>query len=207
MTLLIVAVLVTIYTGIATPTEASGVGAAVALLLTIFYKQFNLKMLKEAVYDTAKTTAMVLFIVIGADAFTSMFLGLNGDQTIHHIIESLGLSGTAIFIALIVAAFILGIFMEWPGIVSILFPIFIPLLKLYDFNLVWVITCVAVALQTSFLTPPVGGSLFYLKGIVPKEIKMGTIFKGVTPFVFIMLFVLVLIMVFPELIMWLIDEK
>lgn len=207
MTILIVAVLVTIYTGVATPTEASGVGAAVALLLTFFYKRFNMKMLQDSIYDTARTTTMVLFIIIGADAFTSMFLGLDGDDTIHHIIEAIGLNGSAIFITMMVITYILGIFMEWPGIVSIVFPIFMPLLQKYDYNMVWVITCTAVALQTSFLTPPVGGSLFYIKGIVPKEVKMQTIFKGVNPFVIIMLIVLVIMMMFPELIMWLVDDK
>ena len=205
MTLLIIAVLVTIYTGVATPTEASGVGAFVALLLTFFYRKFSMKMLKESIYDTAKTTTMVLFIIIGADAFTSMFLGLDGDETVHGIIEALGLSGGSIFFAMMVITYLLGIFMEWPGIVSIIFPIFLPLLQKYDYNMVWVITCMAVALQTSFLTPPVGGSLFYIKGIVPKEVKMSTIYRGVNPFVFIMLIVLALLMMFPELILWLVD--
>ncbi|MEW9674525.1 TRAP transporter large permease subunit, partial [Ammoniphilus sp. 3BR4] len=205
MTILIVAVLVTIYTGIATPTEVSGVGAAVALLLTVCYRKFSMKMLSESVYETAKTTTMVLFIIIGADAFTSMFLGLDGDETIHQMIEAVGLSGSAVFISMMVVTYILGIFMEWPGIVSIVFPVFMPLLQKYGYDMVWVITCAAVALQTSFLTPPVGGSLFYIKGIVPKEVKMQAIFRGVNPFVAIMLLVLALLMMFPELIMWLVD--
>lgn len=204
MSVLIIAVLVTIYTGIATPTEASAVGAFVALLLTMGYKKFNMNMLQDALYDTAKMTTMVLFIIIGAEAFTSMFLGLDGAGTIHKIIESLGLGSSSIFISMMVLTYLLGIFMEWPGVVSILFPIFIPLLKQYDYNMIWVVTCMAVALQTSFLTPPVGGTLFYLKGIVPASVKMQTIYKGANPFVFIMLIVLALIMIFPELIMWIV---
>lgn len=207
MAVLIAAVLVSIYTGVATPTEASGVGAAVALLLTFFYRSFSFKMLSDSIYDTAKTTTMVLFIIIGADAYTSMFLALDADITIHKIIEAIGLNGIGVFITMMVITYLLGIFMEWPGIVSIVFPIFLPLLQTYGFNMVWVITCMSVALQTSFLTPPVGGSLFYIKGIVPKEVSMNTIFKGVTPFVYIMLLVLVIIMVFPESIMWLVEDK
>lgn len=205
MLVLIMSVLVTIYTGIATPTEASAVGAFVALILTIFYRKFNMKMMKDVLYETGKMTTMVLFIIIGADAFTSMFLGLDGADTIHAIIASLGLGSASVFIIMMVLTYLLGIFMEWPGVVSILFPIFIPIMQEYDYNMIWVVTCMAVALQTSFLTPPVGGTLFYLKGIVPSSVKMTTIFKGANPFVFIMLFVLALIMIFPGLVLWIVD--
>ena len=201
--ILIGAVLGTIYTGVATPTEAAGVGAFVAFLMTIFYRKFSMAMLSEAVYDTAKTTAMVLTIMIGATAFASMFMGLNGDKFLQDIVNGLGLGKWGVFIVMMVVIFILGMFIDWVGIVMITFPIFIPLIQLYDFNMIWVVTCVAVNLQCSFLTPPFGHALFYIKGIAGDTISLGTIYRGIVPFVVIILVVLTVIIIFPELVLWL----
>ncbi|MDQ0337913.1 tripartite ATP-independent transporter DctM subunit [Caldalkalibacillus uzonensis] len=203
--ILVVAVLGSVFSGVATPTEASGVGAFVALLMTMVYRKFSFNMLSEAVYDTAKTTAMVLIILVGANAFASMFLALSGDQLIQGLVEAFGLNAWGVFILMLMVTFVLGMFIDWIGIVMIVFPIFLPLLHAYDFNMLWVVTCIALMLQTSFLTPPFGYSLFYIKGIVPPSVKLSTIYKGVLPFVVIILLVLAVAIIFPELILWLPD--
>ncbi|MBT2690640.1 TRAP transporter large permease subunit [Bacillus sp. ISL-47] len=201
--ILIFAVLGTIFTGVATPTESAGVGAFLSLMMAIAYKRFTWKMLADAVYDTAKITAMALVIIVGATAFTSIFLALDGDTLIQNFVVDLGLSKWGVFIAMMLISFILGMFIDWIGIVMIIMPIFLPLLELYNFDLIWVVTVFAVLLQTSFLTPPFGFALFYLKGIVPPEVKMTDIYKGIIPFVIIMLIVTTLITVFPDIVMWL----
>jgi tripartite ATP-independent transporter DctM subunit len=201
--ILIFSVLGTIFTGIATPTESAGVGAFLALLMTIFYRRFSWKMLADAVYDTAKITTMALIIIVGAAAFTSMFLALNGDTLIQNLVQSMGLSKWGVFIAMMAIAFVLGMFIDWIGIIMIILPIFLPLIQLYDFDVLWLMTVLAVLLQTSFLTPPFGFALFYLKGIVPPEIKMSDIYKGIIPFVIIMVIVTAIITIFPEIVLWL----
>ncbi|CEI82643.1 Sialic acid TRAP transporter permease protein SiaT [Oceanobacillus oncorhynchi] len=201
--ILILAVLGTIYTGVATPTEASGVGAFVAFLMTIFYRKYSLKMLTEAMYETAKTTAMVLIIMIGATAFASMFLSLNGAGVIQGFVDTLGLNQWGIFIFMMVLVFILGMFLDWVGIIMIIFPIFMPLIQMHDFNMIWVVTCIAVLLQTSFLTPPFGHALFYTQGVVKGQITTAEIYRGVVPFILIIIFVLILTLVFPQLVLWL----
>ncbi|WNF36509.1 TRAP transporter large permease subunit [Bacillaceae bacterium IKA-2] len=201
--ILVIAVLGSIFAGVATPTEASGVGAFVALIMTFVYRQFSFKMLSESVYDTAKTTAMVMIILVGATAFASMFMALGADKAIQNFVESMGFGKWGIFILLMLVTFILGMFIDWIGIVMIVFPIFLPLMAVYDFDMIWVVTCMALMLQTSFLTPPFGYSLFYVKGIVPPDIQMGTIYKGIMPFVIIIVFVIVLVAIFPQLALWL----
>lgn len=201
--ILVMAVLGSIFSGVATPTEASGVGAFVALLMTFAYRKFSMQMLSESVYDTAKTTAMVMIILVGATAFSSMFMTLGGDQAIQNFVQSLGLNKWGVFIIMMAVTFLLGMFIDWIGIVMIVFPIFLPLIQLYDFEMLWVVTCIALMLQTSFLTPPFGYSLFYVKGIVPDGISLGTIYRGVIPFVIIIVVVIVLVAIFPELVLWL----
>jgi len=201
--ILIAAVLGTIYTGVATPTEASGVGAFVALLMTIGYRKFSFKMLSDAMYETAKTTAMVLVIMIGATAFASIFMALNGDQFFQTIINSLGLNKWGIYIVMMVFIFIMGMFLDWVAIVMISFPIFLPLIQNYDFNMVWIVIAISVMLQSSFLTPPFGHALFYIKGVAGERVSLGEIYRGIIPFVIIILIVLVVITVFPEIVLWL----
>ncbi len=201
--ILIIAVLGSIYTGVATPTEASGVGAFVALLMTIAYRRFTLKVLSEAVYETAKTTAMVLIIMVGATAFASMFMALNGVQLIQEFVNTLGFNQWGVFILMLAFVFILGMFIDWVGIVMIVFPIFMPLIQTYDFNMIWVVTCIALLLQTSFLTPPFGHALFYVKGIVSEKVSTAEIYRGVIPFITIIILVLAIIMIFPDLVLWL----
>ncbi|HLR67209.1 MAG TPA: TRAP transporter large permease subunit [Virgibacillus sp.] len=200
--LLIVAVLGSIYAGVATPTEASGVGAFVAFLMTVAYGKFSFRMLSDAVYETAKTTAMVLIIMVGATAFSATFLGLNGSELIEDFVSGIGLEDWGILIFMLILTFILGMFIDWVGIVMILFPIFIPLIEVTDFNMLWVVTCIAIMLQTSFLTPPFGHALFYIKGVVGDQISTITIYRGVVPFIVVVLIVLAVTMIFPQIILW-----
>lgn len=197
--ILIIAVLGSIFTGWATPTEASAVGAFAAMILCVCYRKFNLKMLHSALLDTAKTTAMCFVIVFGANAFSSAFLGMGGSALVTNIVHSLGLSGMGVFIVMLLIAFILGCFIDWIGIVMILFPIFLPILDTYGFDRLFVVATCAVLLQTCFLTPPFGFSLFYLNGLKLPGVTLGHIYKGILPFVAIILIVTALCILFPDI--------
>ncbi|MCC8127007.1 MAG: TRAP transporter large permease subunit [Clostridiales bacterium] len=201
--LLIVAVLGSIFGGIATPTEAAGVGAFFALLLAIFYKQFSFQMLYESLIDTMKTTAMVFMILFGAAAFTGIFMSLDGDQLIANWVMSAGIGKWGIFAIMCVIIFLLGMFIDWLGIVMIVFPIFLPIMDLFGFDRLWLVTCTAVLLQTCFLTPPFGFALFYVKGILPPEVPIQEVYRGVVPFIAIILVVTALCVLCPSLVTFL----
>ena len=201
--ILIFAVLGSIFGGIATPTEAAGVGALFALVLAICYKQFSLKMLYESLIDTAKTTAMVFIILFGAAAFTGVFMSLDGDQIISNWVLGMGIGKWGAFAIMMVIVFILGMFIDWLGIVMIVFPIFLPIMDQFGFDRLWLVAITAVLLQTCFMTPPFGFALFYVKGILPDTVKIQEVYKGVIPFIIIIIVVTVLCAVFPQLVTWL----
>ena len=201
--ILIFAVLGSIFGGIATPTEAAGVGALFALILAICYKQFSLKMLYESLIDTAKTTAMVFIILFGAAAFTGVFMSLDGDQIISNWVLGMGIGKWGAFAIMCVIVFILGMFIDWLGIVMIVFPIFLPIMDQFGFDRLWLVAITAVLLQTCFMTPPFGFALFYVKGILPDTVKIQEVYKGVIPFILIIIVVTVLCAVFPQLVTWL----
>ncbi len=201
--ILIFAVLGSIFGGIATPTEAAGVGALFALILAICYKQFSLKMLYESLIDTAKTTAMVFIILFGAAAFTGVFMSLDGDQIISNWVLGMGIGKWGAFAIMMVIVFILGMFIDWLGIVMIVFPIFLPIMDQFGFDRLWLVAITAVLLQTCFMTPPFGFALFYVKGILPDTVKIQEVYKGVIPFIIIIIVVTVLCAVFPQLVTWL----
>jgi len=200
---LIFAVLGSIFTGVATPTEAAGVGAFFALILAIAYKQFSLKMLYDSLIDTAKTTAMVFIILFGAAAFTGVFMSLDGDQIISSWVMSMGIGKWGAFAIMCVIVFILGMFIDWLGIVMIVFPIFLPIMDQFGFDRLWLVAVMATLLQTCFMTPPFGFALFYVKGILPGDVKIQEVYKGVIPFIVIIVIVTVLCAVFPPLVTWL----
>lgn len=201
--LLIFAVLGSIFAGIATPTEAAGVGAFFSLIMAICYHQFSWKMLKDSLLDTAKTTAMVFIILFGASAFTGIFLSLDGDRIISDIVLNSGVGKWGVFWIMMIIVFILGMFIDWLGIVMIVFPIFLPLMDAFGFNRLFIVTLTAVMLQTCFMTPPFGFALFYIKGIVPDSVKITDIYKGVIPFIAIVVAVVALCVLFPnQLIFW-----
>jgi len=198
--LLILGVLGSIFSGIATPTEAAGVGALVALILAICYKQFSWKMLYDSVIDAAKTSAMVFIILFGAAAFTGIFMSLDGDVIITNFVMSLGVGRLGALAIMLILVFIMGMFIDWTGIVMIVLPIFLPIMDNFGVDRLWLVGVTAVILQTCFMTPPFGFALFYIKGIVPPEVKISEIYKGVIPFILIILFVTVLCIAFPQLV-------
>lgn len=201
--ILIVGVLGSIFTGWATPTEAAGVGALFSLILAIFYKQFSLQMLYDSLIDTAKTTAMVFIILFGAAAFTGIFMSLDGNKLIAELVMGLGIGKWGAFAIMMAIVFILGMFIDWLGIVMIVFPIFLPIMDMFGFDRLWIVAVTAVMLQTCFMTPPFGFALFYIKGIVPPEVKIGDIYRGVIPFILIVVAVVVLVTACPALVHWL----
>jgi tripartite ATP-independent transporter DctM subunit len=201
--ILILGVLGSLFFGIATPTEASGVGAFLSFCMVVAYGKFTWKGLYEAVVSTAKTNAMVIMVIVGATCFTGVFLGIGGDQVVTEFVLSLGLGKWGTFAVMMTIVFILGAFIDWIGIVLICFPIFIPIAKQFGFDPVWFVVVIAVNLQSSFLTPPFGYALFYLKGIAPPEVTLMDIYKGIVPFIILMLIGLVLCTVFPQLVLWL----
>lgn len=203
--ILILGVLGTIFTGAATPTEASACGAFLALVLTVFYGKFNLDMVRKSLADTAKTSAMVFVIMIGANSFCAIFLGLDGAQAVAHLVRAMGLSGWAVFLFMLFLIFILGCFIDWIGIVPICLPIFLPLLDTYGFDRLYVCAVAAVIMQTCFMTPPFGYALFYIKGIMPPDWSMLDIYRGVIPFLAVIIFVTIIILLFPQLVLWLPD--
>lgn len=211
---LILAVLGSIFSGIATPTEASGVGAFGAILLAAFYKRFSLSVLREVLIDSYKTTAYIFAIFIGATCFALVLRELGGDEFIEQAFEALpfGSYGVVAFILLVI--FLLGFFLDWIEITLIVLPLLAPVVLGLDLDigtypgldnaeLVWFVMLVAMALQTSFLTPPVGFALFYLKGVCPPEVRLIDIYKGVLPFIILQLIALVVLVFWPNLILWL----
>ncbi|MBS6365857.1 MAG: TRAP transporter large permease subunit [Clostridiales bacterium] len=201
--ILIFAVLGSIFGGIATPTEAAGMGSLFALVLAICYKQFSWKMLYDSLVDTAKTTAMVFIILFGAAAFTGIFMSLDGDDLIIALVESLGLGKWGALMIFFLLVFIMGCFLDWTGIVMICMPIFLPIMDLFGFDRLWLCATLAVLMQTCFMTPPFGFALFYIKGILPSNVRISDVYYGVIPFIALVLVVTVLCVIFPGIVTWL----
>jgi tripartite ATP-independent transporter DctM subunit len=201
--ILIFGVLGTIILGMATPTEAAGVGAFITFLMTFAYRRFSWQGFREAVINTARTTSMVLIIAIGAGCFSSAFLMSGGGKVITNLILGLELGKWGAFVVMMACIFLLGCFIDWIGIIFIAFPIFLPLASKLGFDPLWFVVIIAVLLQTCFLTPPFGYALFYLKGIVPEGVDMGHVYRGVIPFVIMQIVAVALCAVFPNLILWL----
>ncbi|MDG9668037.1 TRAP transporter large permease subunit [Hahella sp. CR1] len=201
--LLILAVLGSIFFGLATPTEASGVGAFGATFLAWRNKKLNVNMLRDVCRQTSKTTAFIFAILIGATAFSLVLRGLGGDELIENALTGLPFGPNGVIICILACAFLLGFFLDWIEITLIILPLVAPVVQQLGFDLVWFTVMFAVCLQTSFLTPPVGFALFYCKGVAPPEIKVGTLYRGVTPFIFLQLAALVLVFMWPQLVTWL----
>jgi tripartite ATP-independent transporter DctM subunit len=194
---LILGVLGTIFTGVATPTEASAVGAFLALLLTIAYGRFSWEMVQEVAVSTGKTVAMVMFILVGASCFTGVYMGSGGGEAVSSFLIGLEFGRWGIFAAMMIIMFILGMFVDWIGIVYLTFPIFIPVIIELDFNPLWFVVISAVNLQASFLTPPFGYALFFMKGVGEGHLKTEQIYRSVLPFVFFIFVAILLFIAFP----------
>lgn len=198
--ILILIVLGSIFAGIASPTEAAGVGAFGAIILAVISKKFNLNMLKDVMKETTMLTSMVFMILVGATAFSLVFRGLEGDKFLLRLIESANLDATTFLIVVMIIVFISGFFIDFIEIVFIIVPVVAPIFVTLGVDLIWIGILLAVNLQTSFLTPPFGFALFYLKGVAPPEVKTKHIYQGIIPFVAIQLIFLIVLIVFPELI-------
>ncbi len=200
---LILAVLGSIFFGIATPTEASGVGALGATLLAMSKKRLSLQVLREVSHETTKTTAFIFALLLGATAFSLIFRGLGGDELIEGTLTGLPFGPTGIVICILTVTFILGFFLDWIELTLIILPLVAPVVAGLGFDLVWFTVLFAVCLQTSFLTPPVGFALFYMKGVAPEGISLGHIYRGVMPFIIIQLIGLVIVFYWQGIVTWL----
>ncbi|MFC1602893.1 TRAP transporter large permease subunit [Pseudomonadota bacterium] len=203
--LLIVAVLGSILGGLATPTEAASVGAMGAILLAAFQRQLNLSTLREVMQNTTRVTSMVFLIFIGAAVFSLVFRGFEGDELVTDLLSDLpgGVFSAVLIVMLIM--FLLGFILDFIEITFVVVPIVGPILLAMGLDPVWLGVMIAINLQTSFLTPPFGFALFYLRGVAPKEVTTGQIYRGVAPFIVIQLFMLALLAWQPGLATWLPD--
>ncbi|MEM9290168.1 MAG: TRAP transporter large permease subunit [Acidobacteriota bacterium] len=197
---LILVVLGSIFAGVATPTEAGALGSVGALLLAAVHRRLTRETLRAALMETTRLTTMVVFLLVGSTAFSLVFLGFYGDLWIEDLLT--GLPGGVIGLLLVanLTIFLLGFFLDFFEIAFILIPLIVPAATLLGVDLVWFGVMIAMNLQTSFLTPPFGFALFYLRGVAPPEVSTGQIYRGVVPFIFIQLIGLTLIILFPQLV-------
>jgi len=208
---LVFLVLGSILFGWATPTEAAGVGGAGAILLAAFNRKLTWKVMRDVVERSALTGGMLFGIFLGATCFSYVFRALGGDFLVEDLINSLGFGSWGLLIVLMGVVFLLGFFFDWIEITLIVLPIFSPIIEALDFGdhvmktemVYWFAILMAVNLQTSFLTPPFGFALFYMKGVAPPEVRIQQIYKGIVPFVLLQLTGLGLIMAFPDIALWL----
>ena len=197
--------------GWATPSEAGAVGAAGAILLAAIWGRLDFKMMDAVCKSSARTISMVFFIMISATCFAYVYRALGGDDIVEHLIKEAGLGSWGFLFLVMGIVFFLGFFLDWIEITLIVLPVFSPLIKTLDFGdhvpqadiVYWFMILMAVNLQTSFLTPPFGFALFYIKGIAPKEVKIQSIYKGIIPFVILQLIGLIAVIAFPQLALWL----
>ncbi|MBB4267994.1 TRAP transporter large permease subunit [Roseospira visakhapatnamensis] len=204
--LLILAVLGSIFFGIATPTEASGIGALGATLLAAANGRLTVEVLRRVCRETMLTTAFIFGIFLGATAFALVMRSLGGDEFIGGLLEGLPFPPWGVVATILFIAFIAGFFLDWLEISLIILPLVAPVVDALGFDLVWFTVLFATTLQTSFLTPPVGFSIFYLKGVAPPGITIGHIYKGVVPFVILQLIGILLVFQFQDIVLWLPEQ-
>lgn len=203
--IIIVGVLGSIYLGIATPTEAAAIGSVLTTLLAVGYRSFSWKILRDALYQTMKVTGMAFFIAIGASMFTAIFIGLGGGDVVAKVVLSAPFGRWGAFLVVMVIIFILGMFIDWLGIVLIIVPLVTPIGKALGFDPLWFAMMIIINLQTSFMTPPFAYALFYVQSVCKPEwgVEMGHIIRGVIPFVVLVIAGLGLCVAFPQIILWL----
>ncbi len=208
---LVFLVLGSILFGWATPTEAAGVGAAGAILLAFLNRKLSFKVMRDVVERSALTGGMLFGIFLGATCFSYVFRSLGGDDIVIGTVEAMGLGSWGLLFVLMGLVFFLGFFFDWIEITLIVLPVFSPIIELLDFGthvdkfelVYWFAILLAVNLQTSFLTPPFGFALFYMKGVAPPQVRIQQIYKGIIPFVMLQLLGLGLVMTFPDIALWL----
>ena len=200
---LIILVLGSILAGLATPAEAAAVGAFGALVLSYVYKSLKWKNFKESVFLTAKTSAMIMWLFVGSWTFSSVFSYLGGHEVFEHFFKSMDIKPWQFLMITQLIIFILGWPLEWTEILIIFVPIFLPLVEFFGVNPYFFAMLIALNLQTSFLTPPMAMSAYYLKGVQSKNVELMEIFKGIMPFLFIVIFAMFLMYLFPGIALWL----
>lgn len=200
---LILGILGSMLAGIATATEASAIGVLLSLLIVIFRGKFKWSIFLNALYETGRTSSMILFIVVGATAFTGVFNITGGLGAAQDLMRGLDMEPWLLIVVMLLIIFALGCFLDWTGIVLLSFPILLPIVQEMGISLLWFVILVAVVLQTSFLTPPFGYALFYLRAITPKSVKTMEIITGVIPFIALIILMCILLAIFPGLATWL----
>lgn len=201
---LILLVLGSMFGGVATPTEAGALGAVGAIVLAFARRRLSRRAIHGSALDTAKLTSMVVFLLIGSTFFTLVFRGLYGDVWIENVLTNLPGGKVGLLMVANLAIFVLGFFIDFFEIAFIVIPLIVPAARVLEIDLVWFGVMVGVNLQTSFLTPPFGFALFYLRGVAPPEVRTEQIYRGVVPFIGIQLVGLLLICIFPEIVTWLV---
>jgi tripartite ATP-independent transporter DctM subunit len=201
--LLMTCVLGSIFAGVASPTEAAAVGASGAVILSMVNRRFTFARLRETMMTTTVLTSMVFIILVGAGAFGLVFRGLNGDHLIRDYITHLAFGKWTVMLIVMTIIFVIGFFLDFIEITFIHIPVLAPIMHDFGFDPLWFAILFAINLQTSFMTPPFGFSLFFLKGVAPPYVRTGQIYKGIIPFVLLQLFGLGLVVIFPELATWL----
>ncbi len=201
--LLIIAVLGSIISGLATPTEASAVGAFGSILCALVHRRLNWSVIKAACYQTVRITSMVMWIVFGSTAFSTIYNGSGASKLIENMVMGLEADRMVILIGMQIILFFLGCFLDPTGIILIVTPVFVPIITAYGFDTVWFGVVFIVNMEMAFLTPPYGMNLFYLKGVAPPGVTMGDIYRSIGPFVALQALGLVLVILFPQIILFL----
>jgi tripartite ATP-independent transporter DctM subunit len=205
LAVLIFSVLGSILLGLATPTEAASIGALGGIFLAFVYRAMTWQRMRESVYLTVRTTAMVCWLFVGSYVFSAVFSYLGGEHLISEFVRGLNLTPLMFLLLAQLIIFLLGWPLEWSEIIIIFVPIFLPLLPLFDVDPLFFGILVALNLQTSFLTPPMAMSAYYLKGIAPPEIRLTQIFAGILPFLFCVLVAMALMYIYPQIVFYLPD--
>jgi tripartite ATP-independent transporter DctM subunit len=199
---LIFAVTGTILLGLAAPTEAAALGAFGAVVMCLIYRRITLRSLFEACISTLKISAMIMIVLTGGTMYTGVFLGLGGAQVSENLIHAMHLSPWATLFLFLFLTFLAGFILDWISVLLIFVPIFVPIVIKMGFNPIWFSILFFIMIQTSYLTPPMAPAIFYLKGIVPPEIQMNDMFKGVLPYIVLQLIGVALVIIFPEIALW-----
>jgi len=200
---IIICVLGSIFFGLAAPTEAAALGGLGALFIAAVYGKLNMKMFLESGYSALKISTFIMWLVLGAKFFMTTFNKLGGGNLIYDLLMSLNTGPTVLLLIMLLIIFILGMFMDWIGILLVVIPIFIPIVKTMGWDQLWFAMMFCITLQISYITPPFAYSIFYLKGIAPPEVSLVDIYRGCVPFIVIQFFVLIILFFWPDLALYL----
>jgi tripartite ATP-independent transporter DctM subunit len=200
---IIICVLGSIFFGLAAPTEAAALGGLGALFIAAAYRKLNLKMFLESGYSALKISTFIMWLVLGAKFFMTTFNKLGGGNLIYDLLMSLNTGPTTLLLIMLLIIFILGMFMDWIGILLVVIPIFIPIVKTMGWDQLWFAMMFCITLQISYITPPFAYSIFYLKGIAPPEVSLVDIYRGCVPFIAIQFLVLIILFFWPDLALYL----